>query len=98
MSILGPRARDAIHTFLIISANASVSSGAACCRSFKLDPLGGREHAAGLSSPPTNGGARIKREGIYRRASQWSRADYTGWGFVVEVWLFSNLSLHGEMY
>lgn len=76
------------YTLLIITANATSSSGADCCCSFKLDPLGGREHASGLSSPPTNGRRRIKRERIYRHAGQWSRPLATGWGFVVEVWLF----------
>lgn len=58
------------YTLLIITANATTTSRADCCCSFKLDPLGGREHVSGLSSPPTNGVSRIKRERIYRRAGQ----------------------------
>lgn len=83
------------NTLLIITANATSTSRTDCCCSFKLDPLGGREHVSGLSSPPTNQNQRIKRERIYTRVSQWIRPYKTGWGFVVEVWLFVNWSLHG---
>lgn len=78
------------YGLLIITANANTTSRADCCCSFKLDPLGGREHVWGLSSPPTNGKSQIKRERIYRRTGQWGRPYKTGWGFVVEVWLFVN--------
>lgn len=83
------------YSLLIITANATTTSRTDCCCSFKLDPLGGRALGSGLSSPPTNHSSQIKRERIYRRAGQWIRPCKTGWGFVVEVWLFVNLSLHG---
>lgn len=73
---------DAISTLLIITANATKSTVRTdCCCSFKLDPLGGREHVSGLSSPSTNGRRPARREGIYTTTDQSGLSHKAGVGF-----------------